>query len=139
METKSRFMNKKTAVISILLLIFVVTPLVVLLIDNRQRGSQIIPDKKVVTVSLSDEGFMPQHLKITKGTKVIWINSDNENYKSMQIVANGTQDKMPTDISQKDSVGLNGTYSYTFDKDITLNYRNGNDPKVGGIVEVVDN
>lgn len=129
--------SKKIKILVISAVVLVLIPAIYLVLDNRQVKSQLIPDQKIVTIEYVGDEFVPSYVKITKDTKVVWVNKDSEKNTAMSISANATPQKTPKDFGSKGGQGLNGTYAYTFEKEGLINYRNTTSPTVNGSIEVV--
>ena len=102
---------------------------------NRERP-QNIPEQQVVTITYSSSGFLPQHLRILPGTKVVWINDHPT--ATMRIADNTTSESTKlVEFGQTDAVAKNGSYDYTFNQVGTYTYRNDVQALEGGTIEVV--
>lgn len=82
---------------------------------DRKQASQFedMTSKKEVTVKLSEIKFIPANLKISKGTKVTWVNDDEEEH-----FINTDSHPHHTYLIAQNSKALKkgDQYSYTFEK-----------------------
>ena len=95
-----------------------------------------IPEEKTTpnTVLITDEGFMPDSLEITLGTKVNFINSTNHT-----VWVASSPHPIHTDLPGFDNKGgtpAGGTYEYTFEKIGTWKYHDHLNPTLYGKVIV---
>ncbi len=130
--------KKKVKILITAFVVLVILPIAFLIYDSSQRSSQLVPEQKIVTITYTGSEFMPQIVKITKGTKIVWVNEDSTKNTSLQITPNSSEEKVFSDFGGKTGVDLNGTYSYTFNATGTVYYKNSNQPMINGTIEIVD-
>jgi plastocyanin len=91
--------------------------------------------KKVVTISVTESGFKPASLTVTRGTVVEWENQDDPE----AVITSGTygdsqQGAKPLFMSPQ--LTEDGTFKYEFNQAGTFSYHNKLKPAQAGVVEV---
>jgi plastocyanin len=81
-------------------------------------------------VEISDVKYKPAKLKIKKGEKVVWTNSDDRDHTVV------SHDKAKTLNSGK--IGAGETWEFTFDKPGTYEYGCEYHPRMKGVIEVTE-
>jgi plastocyanin len=132
--------RKKIFIIMFVIFLVLIIPIIIFTRDREQKQAQLIEPNGIVTITYDgEEGFKPKYLKIKKGTRVVWSNQDSVYNKSMQVVANASENDQVVDFGSQTGVAMGGTYTYTFDKETTMTYRNEAEPTQNGTIEVSNN
>lgn len=90
------------------------------------------PQSGEVTVRMQNTKFSPQSIRITKGTKVTWVNDDSVQHNIVATDA-GNTGGLPT---QNSLFGKGGSYSFTFDAAGSFKYHCTPHPFMTGTVIV---
>ena len=90
---------------------------------------------KVSSIQITAIGFEPAAIKVKRGTKIIWTNSDKSAH---QVVSN--PHPLHTSLAELKSEILNHqqSYEYTADKTGSFNYHDEIDPTRNGQLEVIN-
>lgn len=84
-------------------------------------------------VSYTSTGFSPSKITIKTGKSVHFVNNSN---KAMSISTTEPGSQLYGELSQSKSVGMGGTYDFTFMKAGAWTYMNRNNPADSGIIIV---
>lgn len=134
-----RTMNKKklTALL-IIAAAAIIGIIAIIILMIRSNNPPVSGDEKpqVAYISITDQGFVPAELKITRGMSVVWR---NETTAPHQIASNPYPER-------SDLPGLNAQnhllpqseYSYTFAETGTFGYHDYLNPTINGMVTVVE-
>ncbi|SRR6266496_1899713 len=83
--------------------------------------------------TITSKGFTPATIKIKQGQSVTWTNRDTANHRLM---ADTNQQGAPN-FDSEDALGLNETYTYTFNTPGTYTYHDAQNPvALKGVVVV---
>ena len=95
--------------------------------DSVQREKPII-------ISYTDSGFVPGEIRVRSGAVVTFVNNS---VRSMWVASDihPTHRALP-EFDQRQGVGQQGSYSFTFSKTGKWSYHNHLDSKHGGVVVV---
>lgn len=98
--------------------------------DNSDNVAQ------VAYVSITDQGFVPSEITITRGTSVVWRNETTDPH---QIASNPYPERndLPS-LNSSSQLEPSAEYSYTFDKTGTFGYHDYLRPAMSAQVTVVD-
>lgn len=90
--------------------------------------------ERPITVSYTDSGFVPGEIRVRSGAVVTFINNSA---RSMWVASDvhPTHRDLP-EFDQKQGVGQQGSYSFTFSKTGKWSYHNHLDSKYEGVVVV---
>lgn len=135
-------MNIKKIVIIVVVLLFVVLG-VFLISSNKTTNTSKNPTKlnqeinnaqmpvtttsSDVIVNIKNQIFNPTTLSIKTGTKVTWINNDNTTHSVKSDFSNLFDSKI---------IPPGESFSFTFDKEVSINYSCGIHPTMKGIIIV---
>jgi plastocyanin len=150
-----------------LLAVFIVACIALAIINNQNKNdsqNKSVNAAKEARVSVTRNGFVPEVITVVKGTKVIWVNNDDDEYHVIASNPYPTDDKLP----QLHSVDLNvseeyvgseseghddhkghvksadeesekvSAYSYTFNSSGTFGYHDDLHPTLNGTIIVTD-
>jgi plastocyanin len=100
---------------------------------SSNQTSQTIPTSSS-EITISNQGFTPQTLRIKAGTQVTWKNTDK---KPHHIVS----DPHPThtaypDMNDQEALNTNESYAFVFDSAGTYTYHDHINPKFTGTIVV---
>ena len=98
------------------------------------KGGTTGPVGYDVLVTYSSTGFSPRTIDVAAGTSVRFVNKSSQAMWISVVTAPGTPQY--TDFSQSKSVGRDGTFDFTFNKQGVWIYENINDNSKTGIVTV---
>jgi plastocyanin len=82
----------------------------------QSSTDQTAEETSTVTVTITDEGFSPATVKVTKGQDVTW---KNQTSKARQLASD---EGKPEGFITREALALNDSYSFTFDQDGTFHY-----------------
>jgi plastocyanin len=131
MEIKSNGRKLGWLVVAGVVLVVVLVTLIATHKSVPQPQASLAP---VITVNITDTGFVPATLAVSVGTKVTW---HNQTASPHQVGSNPypAHSDLP-DFYSSQPIGPDGTYSYTFSTAGTWNYSDYTKPTVGGTVKV---
>lgn len=114
--------------LALIVILLAIGSLIYLTKTEKQQPGKVTTPPKVVTeavVSITEEGFSPATIQITKGSAVRWTNTDSSPH---QIAS----DPHPTNTSlpglYSDPLAEGDSYSYTFEKSGTYTYHDHLNP-----------
>ncbi|MBI2607655.1 MAG: hypothetical protein HYW51_02400 [Candidatus Doudnabacteria bacterium] len=85
---------------------------------------------KTISVFIENKEFLPETSFINRGDTVVWLNKDSDQHK----VKYNLTSELPNFDSQV--LGLDQTFSFTFDVAGTYNYFDELSPEITGVIEV---
>ena len=94
--------------------------------DSRTKAAPSAADTTSYTIAIKDFQFTPRELKIPAGTKVTWVNQDEEPHKVTEVNSAFTSQPLDTD----------GKFTYEFDKPGTFEYFCTLHPRMTGKIVV---
>ena len=121
-----------------LLILLVIAALISLAINNNSSKKTNNAAKSVTPrlayVKISDAGFSPATLSVTKGTVVIWQAKDNS--KTVVVASNPYPSDNDLKSLKSTQLGSGASYRYQFNTTGTFNYHDDLNPTVNGSVVV---
>ena len=100
--------------------------LVAAICDSRTKAAPSAADTAQYTIAIKDFQFTPRDLKIPVGTRVTWVNQDEEPHKVAEVNSAFTSQPLDTD----------GKFTYEFDKPGTFEYFCTLHPRMTGKIVV---
>ena len=125
--------NKKK-IGTLVAILFILTVIVVgaLVLVNRRDKKQVEGINEI-RVAITDEGFSPSTISVSKGTKVVWVNNTAAPHK---VGANPFPDATSLPDLNSEAIAPDQSYSYTFENAGSFDYADYTNPTVGGTVQV---
>lgn len=129
--------RKKLALVSLAAL--TVLGLGLVLSSTLKRDKEVPPpplaEVVVAEVQITDQGFVPQTLKVKPGTTVVWTNKEDDT--PHRVASNPHPEHTGTPgLDSQENIAPKGTYSYVFDKPGTYEYHDHLNPTRNGTVVV---
>ena len=124
--------KKKIGTLIAILFVLAVVVVGALTLVNRRDEKQVAGTNEI-RVSITDEGFSPSTITVTKDTKVVWVNDTAAPHK---VGANPYPDASSLPGLKSDVIAPGESYGYTFKDAGTFNYADYTAPTVGGSVQV---
>ncbi len=125
-------MNKKI-IILLVSAAFILAVIVTALFSFFTREKPVVEKTTEVRVSVTEDGFFPATLSITRDMTVVWV---NDTAKPVRIGANPYPDASSLPGLKSGDIAPGDSYSYTFTASGTFGYANYNEPTEGGSVQV---
>jgi plastocyanin len=94
--------------------------------NSRTKAASSAADAAQYTIAIKDFRFAPRDLKIPVGTKVTWVNQDEEPHKVAEVNSAFTSQPLDTD----------GKFTYEFDKPGNFEYFCTLHPRMTGKIVV---
>lgn len=122
MSTNSKKPNKKTTLVLWALGALIAVGVGIIAYLLWGTGGRIDAEQPVSTITISQEGFLPNTVKVKKGQEVAWFNEDDNPHEvyADQEAAPGLDSTGP--------LVKGDTYVYEFEKEGTINFYDPQDP-----------
>jgi len=104
------------------------TPIDIVITESSQSAKNVNSLNK--NVDITNFSFVPEEINIKKGDTVVWTEKDEAPHT---VTASNKDDLLASEILNKDD-----TYSFTFDKVGTFNYRCKLHAAMSGVVNVTE-
>jgi plastocyanin len=128
--------KKRLLYIGITVAVVAVVGIAVLALTSQKPETTADGSAPKAYVQITDDGFVPETIKVAAGTEVIWQNG-TETPLGVASNPHPSHTALPG-LDSKDPIAPGAKYNYTFNKSGKYIYHNESDPKVSGMVIVDD-
>lgn len=115
--------------------IFVVAVAIVSVVANNSRNSPpVYAEPKAALISITEDGFVPQNVKVSRGTIVVWRNVDGEPHHVSATKNPGHSSQ--TLFDSNTNLDTNGRYRFQFNQPGTYSYHDALKPQYNAVIVV---
>lgn len=129
--------NQSKVIALVVAAVAVFFAIIAVAITSRSKQAVVESPRRTpgqAVVIITETGFMPEHLRITAGDTVSWINKDLQPH-SVASNPHPSHDGLKSLFSEP--LSPDSTYTYTFNDVGNFPYHDDSNPERNGVIEVV--
>ena len=102
--------------------------------EEETSPEQFTEELETISISITQDGFLPETMLITQGQTVTWVNESDEPH---WIASNPypTSDDFP-ELNSEEPINLGDSYTFTFEETGEFKYHDRLDPETNGTIIV---